>query len=65
MKELDLLLERYLAGDFPGASSAERAAFVRLLDLPDPELAAYLIRGVPPSDPAIAQLAGRIMRRSV
>ena len=65
MKELDLLLERYLASDFPGASSAEQAAFARLLELPDPQLAAYLINGVPPPDPAMAHLTGRIMRRSV
>lgn len=65
MKELDLLLERFLAADYPGASSAEQAAFAELLELPDPELAAYLIKGVQPSDPAIALLAGRIRRRGV
>ncbi|HNR23138.1 MAG TPA: succinate dehydrogenase assembly factor 2 [Steroidobacteraceae bacterium] len=65
MKELDLLLERYLADDFPGASSAEQAAFADLLELPDPQLAAYLIGGVEPPEPRIAQLASRIRQRGI
>jgi len=65
MKELDLLLGRYLADDFPGASSAEQAAFAELLELPDPQLAAYLIGGVEPANPAIAQLTGRIRRAGI
>ena len=37
MRELDVLLVRYLDRDFAGASSRERDAFRALLDLPDPE----------------------------
>jgi antitoxin CptB len=62
MKELDLLLERYLAGVFPGASSDEQAAFARFLELPDPQLAAYLLGGAVPEDPAFASLLRELRR---
>lgn len=62
MKELDLLLERYLSLDFPTASSCDRQAFARFLELPDPELAAYLLGGVVPADSDLARLAGQLAR---
>ena len=43
MKELDLLLLRYVDRAWPAAGEPERAAFEQLLDLPDPELAAYVL----------------------
>jgi antitoxin CptB len=49
MRELDVRFERFMAGGTP-ASGAERAAFERLLDLPDPLLAQWLIFGAPPPD---------------
>lgn len=60
MRELDVLVSRYLDRDFPGASSRDRDAFVRLLGLQDPELAGYLIGGERPSDPALAAVVARI-----
>ena len=42
MKELDLLLEGYLAERYPQASEAEQGAFRALLDLQDPVLFDYL-----------------------
>ena len=62
MKELDLLLERYLSLDFPAASSRDRDAFARFLEVPDPELAAYLLGGVVPVDPDFAHLARQLAR---
>ncbi len=56
MKELDLLLTRYLRERFPVADAAERAAFERLLELPDPLLADYLFGRVTPDDAGVAQL---------
>jgi antitoxin CptB len=38
MKELDVLLERYVARRYPGAGAGERAAFARLLEREDPEI---------------------------
>ena len=43
LKELDVLLERYLAERWPAATAEERAGFEALLELPDPELAALLL----------------------
>jgi succinate dehydrogenase flavin-adding protein (antitoxin of CptAB toxin-antitoxin module) len=60
MKELDVLLERYARGAKVCKSAAERDAFARLLDLPDPELAAYLLGQAVPDDPALAGLVRRI-----
>lgn len=60
MKELDVLLERYLAHDWPTAPEDERRTFLRLLDLPDPDLAALcLSRGVPP-DAEFGALVARL-----
>ncbi len=60
MRELDVLMTRYLERDFGTASMAERAAFVRLLELQDPELAAYLLAGEPVPDPILAPVVHRI-----
>ena len=62
MKELDVMLVRWLDGPGRGASSAETAHFERLLGLPDPELAGYLLRGEPPEDPHLAALVAAIRR---
>ena len=56
MKELDFLLTRYLHGRLAQAASDERAAFVEFLELPDPDIARYLIAGDVPDDPRQAAL---------
>jgi antitoxin CptB len=43
MRELDVMLTRYLDRAWATASSAERAAFVQLVDLQDPDLFGYLV----------------------
>ena len=43
MKELDLLLENYLATDYLLADAAEKARFVALLQLEDDELLVALM----------------------
>jgi antitoxin CptB len=49
MRELDQLLGWYLAARFPQAGVERRAAFVELLDQPDPDLWGWLIgREQPP-----------------
>jgi succinate dehydrogenase flavin-adding protein (antitoxin of CptAB toxin-antitoxin module) len=50
MKELDLLLTQYLGQRWPLAPPREQAAFERILELPDPLLAAYLMEREVPSD---------------
>ncbi len=61
MKELDLLLLRYLRKHDGRANSDERATFVELLELPDPDLARYLIAGDVPSDPRQAALCRAVL----
>ena len=56
------MLVRWLDGPGQGASSPEMACFDRLLDLPDPELAGYLLRGEPSADPDLAALVASIRR---
>jgi antitoxin CptB len=51
MRELDMLLERYLRERYPCAPAAEQQAFEALLDLPDPELLALVMRRQVPADP--------------
>ena len=53
MRELDLLFSGYLREGWPQASLAERAAFEALLELPDPQLAAYLVGGETADDPVL------------
>jgi antitoxin CptB len=43
MKELDLLLENYLATDYPLADTAEKTRFAELLQLEDDELLTALM----------------------
>jgi antitoxin CptB len=60
MKELDLLLRDWLDTRFEAASEAERGGFQALLELPDPQLARYLLGNDTPSDPAIAALVAQL-----
>ena len=54
MRELDVLLERYLDDVWPGAVATERRAFAALLEWPDPEIAALLFGRRDCNDAAIA-----------
>ncbi len=47
MRELDDLLMAWMEARFEHAPEAQKAAFEMLLELPDPELASYLLRGEP------------------
>ena len=60
MKELDVLLQRWLRDCYAGASAPERDDFDAFLDLPDPELVRYLVRGETPEQPRFARIAGQI-----
>lgn len=60
MKELDLVLQRYLAAHWASADAAERAQFERVLELPDPELAACLLGHAQAPDPALEAMLVRL-----
>jgi succinate dehydrogenase flavin-adding protein (antitoxin of CptAB toxin-antitoxin module) len=46
MKELDLLLTRYVRERYVAAPAGQQAAFEALLALPDPEIADFLLGSV-------------------
>ncbi|MEP6548630.1 MAG: succinate dehydrogenase assembly factor 2 [Gammaproteobacteria bacterium] len=63
MKELDVLLERYMDERFCGASQAEQQAFKRLLETQDPVLYGYCLGSEPPP-PQFLALIERITLHS-
>lgn len=60
MKELDLLLTRYLAERWPSASAEERTAFEALLEQPDPVLVDWLYGRTEPADEITRQLVAQL-----
>jgi succinate dehydrogenase flavin-adding protein (antitoxin of CptAB toxin-antitoxin module) len=60
MKELDVLLERYVRSRLSGASSEERQVLARLLELPDPVLSDYLLGHAAAPEPPLASLVAAI-----
>jgi antitoxin CptB len=64
MRELDLLLLRYLDGAYDQAPEAEKSAFVRLLDEPDDRLWRYLYADCVPVDSSLAELVVKIRSAS-
>jgi antitoxin CptB len=62
MRELDAVLQAFLEHDFADLSKADKGRFEVLLDLPDPELHAYLVGRHAPVDPDAARLLARVRR---
>jgi antitoxin CptB len=54
MKELDTLLVRYLEAHYVAASAEDQGRFLEMLELQDPDLAAYVLGRATPEDPAFA-----------
>jgi succinate dehydrogenase flavin-adding protein (antitoxin of CptAB toxin-antitoxin module) len=48
MRELDVLLERYLERRFSNASPEEQALFETFVDLPDDPLIEWLLKNISP-----------------
>lgn len=63
MRELDVLLTRYLESSYEAAAADEKAAFRKLLTLADPDLVGYLLQKQVP-DPDIAVVIDRILDRT-
>jgi succinate dehydrogenase flavin-adding protein (antitoxin of CptAB toxin-antitoxin module) len=63
MRELDILLSRWLDHGWIMADTGRRTAFLQLLDEPDPQLADWLLHGKRPDDPALAGLLDDIVSR--
>lgn len=62
MKELDVLLERYLEHDYPVADEERRQAFARLLELQDPVLHAHLVGDAQAADEVTRDVIRSITR---
>ncbi len=56
MRELDVLLTRYLDNEYPHTSDDDKAAFAELLTLSDPELIGYLLKGESCDRPALERI---------
>jgi antitoxin CptB len=62
MKELDVLLARWLDHRWPAADEAQRREFAWLLEQADPDLTDWLIGGARPAGRARAALVDEILR---
>jgi antitoxin CptB len=65
MKELDLLLTRYVDERYRQATPGEQQAFRQLLDTDDPLLYAYFIGGQSPPDAVLSSLLQQIAAGAV
>jgi antitoxin CptB len=62
MKELDVVLTRYLDERYADSSDAEQALFRQLLQMPDPDLYDLLLRRTRTDDAELARLL-QVLRR--
>jgi antitoxin CptB len=62
IKELDVLLLRYVEEQYREAPSADQEAFRALLDAPDPLIYAYCLGGERPTSPLLSNVIQRITR---
>ncbi len=60
MRELDVLLTRYVDEEYHTAAPEQQEAFRRLLDIQDPVLHAYFLGRQIAPDPVLATLIARI-----
>ncbi len=60
MRELDVMLTRYLDRVWETASSTERDAFVQLVELQDPDLFGYLVGRTIPTEESQRAVIARI-----
>lgn len=63
MKELDVLLARWIEAGWPEAGEERRLAFAWLLEQPDPDIADWLFGDARPADGTRAALIDDILRR--
>jgi antitoxin CptB len=60
MRELDTILLAFVETGYASLDSAQKRCFAEILELPDPDLHAYLVGKAEPTDPAIAEILSRI-----
>lgn len=64
MRELDVLLERFVNDRFDDLSAAERADFVHLLSFPDQDILSWIAGVAQPPEPALKLAADSIRNAS-
>jgi antitoxin CptB len=64
MKELDVVLTRYLDHCYESANPADRTQFLALLEMPDPDLYNLLLGRDKTTDPELAQLLQQLILNS-
>jgi antitoxin CptB len=62
MKELDVLLARWIEQGWAGAGEERKRAFAWLLEQPDPDIADWLLGGARPPEAAHAEIIDDILR---
>ena len=62
MRELDVMLTRYLDRVWATASPTERDAFLQLVELQDPDLFGYLVGRTTPAEGSLRDVIARIRR---
>lgn len=62
MRELDDLLMTWLSERYDTADASQKQAFEALLALPDPEIAAYLLKKASPESRSIGLIVEQILR---
>jgi antitoxin CptB len=60
MKELDVLLDRFVRERYAQVSESQKCAFAQLLELPDPVMADYLLGNAIPPEADVRELTGLI-----
>ena len=64
MRELDAVLQGFLEREFDALDQRQKSLFASVLDMPDPEVYAYLAERSAPADPELAAIFASI-RRSI
>jgi antitoxin CptB len=64
MKELDVVMSRYLERNYESASAVDRLHFRELLEMPDPDLYDLLLGRSEAKDPALQQFVGLLRAMS-
>jgi len=64
MKELDVIMSRYLEHHYESASTADRDKFKLLLEMPDPDLYDLLLGRGEVTDPELRQIIGVLRNTS-
>ena len=64
MRELDVVLTRYMDRNYDSAPAEEQAGFASLLTLPDPEILDLLTGRAMAHDPMLAHVVERLLSDS-